>query len=345
MTKFEKILQEYDYKFPVELIAQQPAHPRDSARLLVYNRKSKQLTHEVFKNIIQYIPKGAVLVLNQTKVIPARLAITKPTGGKARLLYIKHNSRFVYFLSDRKLEVGSTVTVAPQISFQVSKKEGQFYILKPSFAISKIIAVLEKHGNVPLPPYIKHSPLKGKKLENEYQTVFAKQLGSVAAPTASLHFTKSLLKNLDRHGITIKYVTLHVNLGTFAPVTAEQIQNKQLHQEHYEITTHTARYLNAAKQSGRQIIAAGTTVVRTLESAAGKTNQLTKLHGETSLFITEDYKLKFVDQIITNFHVPKSSLLMLVAAFTGRQQLHTIYREAIKKRYRLFSFGDAMLIK
>jgi S-adenosylmethionine:tRNA ribosyltransferase-isomerase len=344
VTYFEQILKRYNYTFPQELIAQAPAHPRDSARLLVFNRIKNQISHDIFKSIGEYLPKNSVLVLNQTKVIPARLTVTKPTGGQARLLYIKHESRSIFFLSDRKLEIGTKITAAPRVNFRVTRKEGQFYILQPSFPASKIISVLEKYGSVPLPPYIKHSQLKGQRLKNEYQTVFAKQSGSVAAPTASLHFTKSLLKKLANQGVAIKYVTLHVNLGTFAPVTEQQIKNKQLHSEPYEITASTAKFLNKAKQQHRPIIAVGTTVVRTLESASNQQGKLTRLTSDTSLFITENYKPKFVDSLITNFHVPKSSLLMLVSAFTGRQQLHRIYKEAIKQRYRLFSFGDAMLI-
>ncbi len=345
MNKFEQTLRNFDYTFPTELIAQNPAHPRDSAKLLIYDRATKTIAHDTYKNLWKYLPKNGVLVLNETKVLPARLEVSKPTGGKARLLYIKHDAKFIYVLSDRKLEIGSALLLSKQHSFEVIKKLNQFYVLKPSFAISKINSVLQKHGITPLPPYIKRTKLTGAKLLKEYNTVFAKKLGSVAAPTASLHFTPSLLRKIKASGIKIAYVTLHVNLGTFAPLTEQQLKTKVLHKEWYEISPSTAKLLNKAKQSGKPIIAVGTTVVRTLETASNAKGKLSKLSGETNLFITEKSKLKFVDQLITNFHVPKSSLLMLVSAFVGRKQLLSLYKLAIKLKYRLFSFGDGMYLK
>ncbi len=384
---FEKLLDSYNYSFPPELIAQSPTSPRDSAKLLIYTRAPKpiqnlrikkeakdkpaEIAHDIYKNILKYLPKDGVLVLNQTKVIPARLTVKKPTGGLARLLYIETSGQHLKFLSDRKLELNTKLTIEngkenraissnksktpkpKKLSFTVIAKHSQFYILKPAFDISNLYTILNKYGQTPLPPYIKNSKLSGKKLLTEYNTVFAKTLGSVAAPTASLHFTKALLAKIKRSGIKIVYITLHVNLGTFAPLTEEQLQNKKLHTEFYEISKTSAKILNQAKQSGKQIIAVGTTVVRTLESACesksitkiNKPAKLTKLTGNTNLFITEKSKLQFVDSIITNFHVPKSSLLMLVSAFTGRKQLLELYKLAIQKKYRLFSFGDGMLIK
>ncbi len=346
MNSFEKILNQYNYNFPPELIAQSPASPRDSAKLLVYDRATRQINHDTYKNIAKYLPKDSVLILNQTKVIPARLVVVKPTGGQARILYIKTKGQNIAVLSDRKLEIGSTITIPKtKLSFIVKAREEQFYILKPLFKIAQLFSVLNKYGQTPLPPYIKNSKLKGKKLLQEYNTVFAKTSGSVAAPTASLHFTKELLNKIKRSGIKIIYVTLHVNLGTFAPLTEQQLKDEKLHTEYYEISAASAAILNKAKKSGRQIIAVGTTVVRTLESAAANKNKLSKLSGSTSLFITEKTNLRFVDCIITNFHVPKSSLLMLVSSFVGRQKLLAIYKLAIQKKYRLFSFGDGMFIK
>lgn len=384
---FEKLLDSYNYSFPPELIAQSPASPRDSAKLLIYTRAPKpiqtlrikkdakdnptEIAHDIYKNILKYLPKDGVLVLNQTKVIPARLTVKKPTGGLARILYIEATGQHLKFLSDRKLELNTELTIvngkenraissnksktpkSKNLSFTVIKKHSQFYILKPAFDISNLYTILNKYGQTPLPPYIKNPKLTGKKLLTEYNTVFAKTLGSVAAPTASLHFTKALLTKIKRSGMKIVYITLHVNLGTFAPLTEEQLQNKKLHTEFYEISKTSAKILNQAKQSGKQIIAVGTTVVRTLESACEskstktitKPAKLTKLTGNTNLFITEKSKLQFVDSIITNFHVPKSSLLMLVSAFTGRKQLLDLYKLAIQKKYRLFSFGDGMFIK
>ena len=345
MSSFEKLLQSYNYTFPAELIAQKPASPRDSAKLLVYDRATKTVLHATYKDLPHYLEPGSVLVLNQTKVLPARIEVTKSTGGKARLLYIKHSSKNATFLSDRPLTSGDTLSVNKKISFQVVKRDNQFYILKPNFSTTELWGILTKYGITPLPPYIKNSPLTGKKLLQEYNTVFAKELGSVAAPTASLHFTKQLLTAIRKAGVDIVYVTLHVSLGTFAPLTEQQWKSKKLHKEYYEIDTITAQKLNEAKKQGKKITAVGTTVVRTLESASNKTGKLTKLKGETSLFLTEHSQLHCVDNLITNFHVPKSSLLMLVSAFIGRKKLLALYQAAIKKHYRLFSFGDGMFIK
>ncbi len=344
MNKTEKLLKQYDYSFPTELIAQSPAHPRDSARLLVYDRNTKQISHDTYKNLASHLPKHAALVLNNTKVLPARLVVSKPSGGKIKLLYVGHDEKVIHCLANNKLTNGQVLNIDTKKSFTVMKKGGKFYELKPNFATKNMFKILETFGQTPLPPYIKHSPLKGKRLLSEYNTVFAKQLGSVAAPTASLHFTKTLLKKIEQSGVAIKYVTLHVNLGTFATLTPEQIKQKKLHSEYYEIDKATAKFLNDAKKSGRPIVAVGTTVVRTLESAAAA-NKLVKLNGQTRLFLTEKSKLKFVNQLITNFHVPKSSLLMLVSAFVNRRTLLALYKLAISKKYRLFSFGDGMIIK
>lgn len=345
MNNFTSTLHKYTYDFPPELIAQDPASPRDSARLLVYDRTAKTIAHDQYKNLHHYIPKNSVVVFNKTKVLPARVEVTKPTGGKARLLYLDHDTRLIKVISDRKLEINSKLLLNKSNWLLVKKHSDQFYYLEPSFNIAKTFDILNKFGITPLPPYIKHSTLRGKKLLNEYNTVFAKTLGSVAAPTASLHFTKNLLNKLKRNGAKIHYVTLHVSLGTFAKLTPEQLANKKLHAEFYEIDSATAKALNTAKQNKLNIIAVGTTVVRTLESASNPKGRLIKLSGETKLFLTEKSKLHFVNQLITNFHVPQSSLLMLVSAFVGRKPLLMLYQLAIKLKYRLFSFGDGMYIK
>ncbi len=344
----ETILKPYNYYLPEELIAQKPARPRDSARLLVYNRKTKTSTFDIFKNISKYLPKNAILVFNQTKVVPARLKVQKATGGKAEILYISHDRQFVKVLSNRSLPINSTTHLVfgrkpSEKQFLVVKKTDQFYFLKPNFPIAQIKTVLNKFGYTPLPPYIKHSPLSEKQKREQYQTVFARAGLSVAAPTASLHFTKTLINNLKKQGIDVKFVTLNVNLGTFAPLKEEQLTSGKLHTETYDIDKTTAKFLNQAKAQRRPIIAVGTTVVRTLESAAS-THGLKKLSGSTAMFIRPGYKFLFVDSLITNFHVPKSSLLMLVSAITGRPTLLKLYQAAIKKRFRFFSFGDGMLI-
>ena len=226
---------------------------------------------------------------------------------------------------------------------QVVKKSGQFYFFKPSFPLFQVAEILKKYGATPLPPYIKHSPLTEKQKREQYQSVFAKTGLSVAAPTASLHFTKRLIGKLKKQGIGIAFVRLDVGLGTFAPLKEENIKSGKLHKEFYQIDKATAGFLNKAKQQGRPIIAVGTTAVRTLETSANKSG-IKKLSGNTDLFISLGYKFKFVDGLITNFHVPKSSLLMLVAALVGIKNLLVLYQQALNKRFRFFSFGDGMLI-
>ena len=338
-----QLLAQYDYALPEARIAQKPASPRDSSKLLTYDRTLGTISETTFAHIGDHLPKNAVLVFNQTKVIPARLRVVKPTGGAARILYVQAITGLIKVMSDRKLTVGTDVSIANGLFLTVVRQEEKYYFLRPSFPLNKLDAVLHKHGITPIPPYIKESPLKEKELRKKYQTVFAKHAGSVAAPTASLHFTNRLLTKLQKQGIDIRFVTLHVNIGTFAPLTQEHIDTGALHTESYEIEKATAAFLNKAKKQGRPIIGVGTTVVRTLESATQQ-GELKKLSGETNIFIQEGYHFKFIDGMVTNFHVPQSSLLMLVAALIGKEKLFELYRLAIKKRYRFFSFGDGMLI-
>lgn len=342
--KFEQFLKLYDYFLPSELIAKKPVSPRDSAKLLVFKRKTKQVLFDTFKNLGKYLPQNSVLVLNDTRVLPARLVIKKPTGGLARILYISKKGSLLEFLSDRNLEIGWKVEANSKIFFIVKNKIGGHYFLKPSFSVNKTFEVLEKYGITPIPPYIKNISLSEKQLRREYQTVFADRKGSVAAPTASLHFTKKLLAGLKKSGIQIVFTTLHVNLGTFSPLSEELFKKSKLHTEYFEISRKSVDILNKAKKENRPIIAVGTTVVRTLESVSDKSGKIKKLSGNTDIFIKEGYKFRFVDGLITNFHVPKSSLLMLVSAFAGRKKILDIYKKAINKKFRFFSFGDGMLI-
>lgn len=356
--EFKNLLRQYDYALPPELIAQKPANPRDSARLLVYQRQNGfsspkhgegkrrglKIKLDKFSNIGKYLPKNSVLVFNQTKVWPARLLLTKPTGGKVEILYISHDDKFITSLANKKLSVGLILKTGRNLKLEVMARQHQYYVLKPNFSLSEIKAVLKKYGQTPLPPYIKNSPLSEKQKRRQYQAIFAKAGLSVAAPTASLHFTKNLIQKLRKQGIGAAYVRLDVGLGTFAPLQQENLDNQRLHKEYYEINRQTAAFLNKAKKQGRPIIAVGTTVTRTLETAA-QHRQLKHLTGQTRLFIRPGYKFKFIDGLITNFHVPKSSLMMLVAALTGRQQLLELYQKAINKKFRFFSFGDGMLIK
>lgn len=343
-SSFDTLLQKYDYFIPESFIAQNPVFPRDSAKLLVYDRKSKKTFLDTFKNLIKYLPQGSVLVFNKTKVIPARIIALKPTGGRVSLLYLRTEGNFLVFLANVRIENEVTLN-AGTYTFTVREKKGNEYFTTPSFQVGDVFAVLSEIGITPLPPYIKHTTLTEKKLRKEYQTVFAKSSGSVAAPTASLHFTKNLMKQIVESGHRIYFVTLHVNLGTFAKLTKENIQNEKLHDEYYEIDKKTLDALNFAKTNNQPIIAVGTTVVRTLESASNKNGDLATLSGTTDLFITENYPLRFVNHVITNFHVPKSSLLMLVASFTKRGKLFKLYKIAQENNFRFFSFGDGMFIK
>ncbi len=335
----------YDYAFPKKSIAQRPASPRDGARLLVYRRRDKKVRYDTFRNLADYLPSKSVIILNKTKVVPARLEARKPTGGRVRLLYVRTDGKHLRMLADRPLASGATVTAAPGIAFLVESRDADGYVLTPSFPVKKIFSVLEKYGRTPLPPYIKHATKNEKKLREQYQTVFARERGSVAAPTASLHFTPRLLAALKKAGHDIRFVTLHVNLGTFAPLTERQLREGKLHEERYEIDAKTAAFLRAAKKQGRPIVAVGTTVVRALESAADARGRVRAGAGATRLFIREGYRFRVADGVITNFHVPRSSLLMLVAAFAGRKTILDLYRKAIRKKFRLFSFGDGMLLR
>jgi len=341
---FIDLINEYNYNFPHELIAQNPANPRDSAKLLIYKQGMGKMFFDTFSNLTKYLPKDAVLVFNETKVIPARLTLKKETGGKVKILYIKTCRDLIKVLADTRLRTDSKLNLNNNIFFRVEKQEEKYYFLKPSFPVKNLYNIFEKYGQTPLPPYIKNTQLNEDELRDKYQTVFAKIRGSVAAPTASLHFTKRLLSKIENAGFDIRFTTLHVNLGTFAPLTEENIKTQKLHSEYYSIDTETAAFLSEAKKSGRPIVAIGTTVVRTLESASDNKGNLVKLLGETELFIKEGYKFKFVDGIVTNFHVPKSSLLMLVAAFIGKRKMFELYRKAIERKFRLFSFGDGMMI-
>jgi len=344
MEKFEDLLSQYNYNLPEKLIAQKPASPRDMAGLLVYKKSTDEVVFDKFINIAKYLPKNSVLVFNETKVLPARLNLKKESGGKVEILYLqKRNENLLEVLSDRKLNIGSKVLLNSKVNFLVEGQEKNIYLLKPLFAIEKFYGILERYGEAPIPPYIKNSPLSKKELKEKYQSVFAKYQGSVAAPTASLHFTKRVLNKIKKAGIDVKFVTLHVGLGTFAPLTEKSLKTKKLHQEFYNIDKKTAEFLNKAKKEGRTIIGVGTTVVRTLESAS-KNGQLKNLSGKTDIFITEGYKFNFIDGMVTNFHVPKSSLLMLVSALIGRERLFGLYHLAIKKGFKFYSFGDGMLI-
>ena len=341
MTK-KQVLELYDYNLPKNLIALKPAKKADQARLLVYDKKEDRIFYSRFSEIKKFIPKDAVLVFNETKVLPAKLFVKKETGGRVELLYVKREKDKVYVLANRRLVIGSYVYLNTKTCFSVIGRKDNYYVLllKSSMGFD---SVLEKYGKTPLPPYLKNSSLSEGERKKRYQSMFAKYKGSIAAPTASLHFTPRLIQSLKRSGIDIKFVTLHVGLGTFLPLTEDILKLGRLHEEHYEIKKSDRAFLNRAKRKGRAIIAVGTTSARALESAT-EGGLIKKSKGDTRLFIQDGYKFKFIDGLITNFHLPKSSLLMLVAAIIGREKMAEIYKEAIKKKFKFFSFGDGMLI-
>ena len=334
---------DFYYDLPEELIAQTPAEPRDSSRLLVYNRATDSVEHRIFRDITQYLKAGDVLVVNNTKVLPARIYACTEHGGHVEVLLLKRidiERWEVLVKPGKKCRIGTRLIVNDRLSLTVEgiTDSGERIV---RFACDGVFEeVLEEVGSMPLPPYIKQK-LKDK---NRYQTVYAKTDGSAAAPTAGLHFTPELLQKIRDMGVEIVEVLLHVGLGTFRPVKEDVITDHKMHSEYFCVTERAADALNRAKAEGRRIIAVGTTSVRTLESAAGDDGVVRAMSGNTQIFIYPPYKFKCVDALITNFHLPESTLIMLVAALTGREKILEIYNEAVKERYRFFSFGDAMMI-
>lgn len=334
----------YDYAIPKDRIALAPASPRDSAKLVVLHRRTGKKIWTTVRRLPGLLPQNAVLVLNETKVLPARMHVRRATGARISVLVLGRTPAHIRVLSPRALRTGETLTLDGKFQFIVHGSLQKEWLLRPLFPMRQFPVVLERHGVMPLPPYIKNSPLTERMIRTRYQTVFAKNAGSIAAPTASLHFTKRLLNDIERAGVTIARVTLHVHLGTFASLTEEQWKSGKLHEEFYGMDAKTARLLSRAKKEGRPIIAAGTTVARTLESASDAEGTIVRPRGGTCLFIREGYRFRMVDGLLTNFHVPRSSLLMLVSALAGREEVLDLYVEAVKHRFRFYSFGDAMLI-
>lgn len=331
---------DFDYHLPESSIAQTPAEPRDSSRLLVLRRDTGILEHRIFRDVADYFNAGDLLVLNQTRVIPARIFARKETGGRVELLLLRRRDTLTWeaLVGGKGLRVGTTVRVeeGPEAEI-VEFLEGSERLIKFSEPIESYFS---KVGHVPLPPYI-HEKLNDPE---RYQTVYAKEPGSAAAPTAGLHFTPRLLEELQVKGVRIAYVTLHVGLDTFAPVTEDDPEEHKIHTEWCELSQETADAINETRARGGRVIAVGTTSVRTLESAMVGRDTISSYIGPTSLFILPGYQFKIVDVMITNFHLPKSTLLMLVSAFAGREKILETYETAIKEGYRFYSFGDAMLI-
>ncbi|KKP71870.1 MAG: S-adenosylmethionine:tRNA ribosyltransferase-isomerase [Candidatus Roizmanbacteria bacterium GW2011_GWA2_35_19] len=365
---------------PEKNLALTPAVPRDSSKLFIYNTLTNQISFDHFYNIDKYLPKNSFMVLNNTKVIPARVTMKKAGGGKVTVLFLANEqieSQMVKVMVDRKINVGEKLYFPDGESVSVISQKEHFFELKHLFSREKLFKLLNKYGSMPIPPYLKKSPLKRDELLEKYQTVFARplvgaRLASTAAPTASLHFTDRVFDKLDKKEIERLFITLHVGLGTFAPITDENIKMKKLHEEYYEVDEKTWKQIEMNKEGPpslklrrvkKKLVAVGTTVVRTLESIArqrvfsstspqGDPKSLTQKQlpslGKTDLFIFPPYDFKMVDIMITNFHLPKSSLMMLVEAFLqfkgAKMRLVELYNIAIKNNFRFYSFGDAMLI-
>lgn len=336
---------DFYYDLPKELIAQDPLEDRSSSRLLVLHRKSGRVEHRVFTDIVEYLKPGDCLVRNNTKVIPARLYGTRvDTGATIELLLLKRMENDAW---ETLVKPGKKARQGAVISFGDGILTGEIIDVKEDgnrliqFRYEGIFEeILDQLGQMPLPPYITHT-LKDK---NRYQTVYAKYEGSAAAPTAGLHFTEELFQKLEEKGVLVANVTLHVGLGTFRPVKVDDVSKHHMHTEFYQVTKEEADKINKAKQAGGRIVCVGTTSCRTIESAADENGVLKPGQGDTDIFIYPGYSFKMMDVLITNFHLPESTLLMLVSALAGKEQVMRVYEEAVQERYRFFSFGDAMII-
>ena len=339
-------VKDFYYDLPQELIAQDPLEDRSSSRLLVLGKEDGSIRHEIFRNITQYLNAGDCLVINNTKVIPARLfGEREGTGAAIEILLLKRKENDIW---ETLVKPGKKAKPGTKIIFGGGLLTGEVVDVVEDgnrliqFSYEGIFEeILDQLGQMPLPPYITHT-LQDK---NRYQTVYAKYDGSAAAPTAGLHFTPELLEEIRGKGVKIAEVTLHVGLGTFRPVKVEHVQDHHMHSEYYEVTEEAAALINETKQAGGRVIAVGTTSCRTLESAAAEDGSLTAKSGWTDIFIYPGYTFKVIDALITNFHLPESTLVMLVSALAGRDHIMNAYAEAVKERYRFFSFGDAMFIQ
>ncbi|MEG6522184.1 tRNA preQ1(34) S-adenosylmethionine ribosyltransferase-isomerase QueA [Desulfotomaculum sp. 1211_IL3151] len=338
-------LADFDFALPEQLIAQEPLTQRDQSRLMVVHRDRDKTEHRNFRDILEYLRPGDVLVMNDSKVLPARIYGSKiSTGAKIEVLLLRQISTNQW---ETLVKPGKKAKVGETLDFGAGLMQGKIIghtevggrVIEFTYQGS-FLNVLEQIGTMPLPPYIR-KPLADKQ---RYQTVYARQEGSAAAPTAGLHFTQQLLEEIRAKGIKIVYVLLHVGLGTFRPVQVEDITNHPMHQEYYEITPQAAEIINQAKEQGERIIAVGTTSVRCLETSSNPEGQVMAGSGLTDIFIYPGYRFKVMDGLITNFHLPKSTLLMLISALAGREKILQAYQEAVQENYRFFSFGDAMLI-
>lgn len=339
-------LEDFNYDLPDELIAQTPLEKRDASRLLVLDKITGKIEHRAFPNILDYMEEGDTLVLNDTKVLPARLiGIKEETNAIIEILLLKDIQNNIWECLTKpakRVKVGTTISFGNGELKAKCIEEREEGIRKYKLIYDGILLeILEKLGTMPLPPYI-HEKLEDP---SRYQTIYAKNIGSAASPTAGLHFTEELLTKVKEKKINIAYVTLHVGLGTFRPVQEKNILDHKMHTEYYEMSKETADILTKTKENSKKIIAVGTTSVRTLETIMTKYGRFQECNGTTSIFIYPGYEFKAIDFLITNFHLPKSTLIMLVSAFAGRENILNAYSEAIKEKYRFFSFGDSMMIK
>ena len=339
-------VEDFDYDLPEELIAQTPLKQRDASRLLVLDKETGEVEHKHFYDIIDYLEEGDTLVLNDSKVLPARLiGVKEETNAVIEILLLKNLEKDNWeclVKPARRIKVGTIVSFGEgKLKARCIKEldEGlrHFELIYNGI----LMEILDELGTMPLPPYI-HEKLED---QSRYQTVYAKEVGSAAAPTAGLHFTKELLKKIEDKGVNIAYVTLHVGLGTFRPVSVERVEDHEMHKEFYTMTKEVADLLNKTKKNGKRIIAVGTTSTRTLETIASKYNEFRECSGWTDIFIYPGYEWKAINCLITNFHLPKSTLVMLVSSLAGREHILNAYKIAIENKYRFFSFGDAMFIK
>ncbi len=345
------LLSEFDYVLPEELIAQRPSDKRENSRMMVLNRDKQEILHKHFYDIVDLLDDSHVLILNDTKVIPARLYGYKDTGAKIEVFLLKEKENHnweVLIKPSKRVRVGTVIKIAEELSCEVLMPlpdDGK-WLVKMIYE-GDIFEILHKVGNIPLPPYIERKMTNEelKKLDFErYQTVYAKDEGSVAAPTAGLHFTQDILKKLQDKGVEVGYVTLNVGIGTFRPVKCDNILDHHMDSETFQIKQETADLINRAKAEGKKIVAVGTTSVRTLESAYKMFGGIQACKGASELFIYPPYEFKVVDKLITNFHLPKSTLLMLVSALATKDFVFKAYAEAIKEKYRFYSYGDCMFI-
>ncbi|MEN3186591.1 MAG: tRNA preQ1(34) S-adenosylmethionine ribosyltransferase-isomerase QueA [Atribacterota bacterium] len=332
----------FDFFLPPELIAQRPVTPRDACRMMVLNRREKTWEHRQFFEIEAYLSSGDALVVNESKVVKARFFVQKATGGKVEILFVRFYGRWWECLlyPSSRVRVGQELCLLthPEYRWIVRERLRETWLLEPLFESGE--AFFDRFGEVPLPPYVKERGIDPE----AYQTVYAREWGSVAAPTAGLHFTPELLEKLKKKGIAIVPVVLHVGLGTFQPVKVEQVEAHTMHKEWFRIGKEEAKRIRETRECGRKVIAVGTTAVRVLETVWQRLGTLQEYEGETDLFIYPGFHFQVVDALITNFHLPRSTLFMLVCAFGGTDFVKCAYEEAIQKRYRFYSFGDAMLL-